>query len=131
VQACRFEYPKALQFNTTVVHEDGTCELLTAHNDTLVNSYNPLQLSSWRANVDMKHQVSREKVVEYCAKYATKSEPLSKPPPETFKVIVNNLKESNDSLTAVQKLLINSLRERDYISQETCHLLLQLPMLKA
>ena len=33
------------------------------------------------------------------------------------------------SLKAVQKLLINSVGERDYSAQETCHLLLQLPMI--
>ena len=31
----------------------------------------------------------------------------------------------------MQKLLINSVGERDYSAQETCHLLLQLPMLRA
>ena len=31
----------------------------------------------------------------------------------------------------MQKLLINSVGERDYSAQETCHLLLQLPMFKA
>ena len=131
VQACRFGYPKPLQTDTTIAHEDGTYQLITARNDTLVNSYNPLQLSSWRANVDMKYLVSREKVVEYCAKYATKSEPHSEPIQETFKLIVNSLKDSNNSLTAIQKLLINSIGERVYSSQETCHLLLQLPMFKA
>ena len=131
VQACRFGYPKHLQTDTAIVHEDGMYELLTARNDNLVNSYNPLQLSSWRANVDMKYLVSRQKVVEYCAKYATKSEPRSEPMKETFKLIVDSLKDSNTSLTAIQKLLINSIGERDYSSQETCHLLLQLPMFKA
>ena len=31
----------------------------------------------------------------------------------------------------MQKLLINSVGERDYSAQETCHLLLQLPMFRA
>lgn len=131
VQACRFGYPQPLQTDTAIAHQDGTYELVTARNDTLVNSFNPLQLSSWRANVDMKYLVSKEKVVEYCAKYATKSEPRSETMQETFKLIVNSLKDSNNSLTAIQKLLINSIGERDYSSQETCHLLLQLPMFKA
>lgn len=120
----RFGYPKPLQTDTAIAHEDGTHELLTTRNDTLVNSYNPLQLSSWRANVDMKYLVSREKVVEYCAKYATKSEPRSEPMQKTFKLIVNSLKDSNNSFTAIQKVLINSIGEHDYSSQETCHLFL-------
>ena len=130
-QECRFGYPKPLQEQTTIVNEDGECELFTARNDPLVNSYNQIQLSAWRANVDMKYLVSKEKVVEYCAKYATKSEPRSQSLRETFQIVVNSLKEGSYSVTAVQKLLINSIGERDYSAQETCHLLLQLPMFKA
>ena len=130
-QSCRFGYPQPLQRETTLSTENGIYELLTMRNDSLVNSYNPIQLSAWRGNVDMKYLVSREKVVEYCAKYATKSEPRSETMQETFKTIVNSLKQGNDSLTAAQKLLINSIGERDYSSQETCHLLLQLPLFKA
>ena len=111
--------------------EDGEPELLTARNDSLVNSFNPVQLSAWRANVDMQYCVSRHKVIEYCAKYATKCEPRSKPMKEIFAKIVRSLKDDNTSLKAVQKLLVNSVGERDYSAQETCHLLLQLPMFKA
>ena len=50
---------------------------------------------------------------------------------EIFAKIVRSLKDDNTSLKAVQKLLINSVGERDYPAQETCHLLLQLPMFKA
>ena len=57
--------------------EDGDPEMLIAWNDGLVNSFNPVQLSAWRANVDMQYCVSRHKVIKYCAKYATKSEPRS------------------------------------------------------
>ena len=130
-QKCRFGYPKPLQSKTALVTEEGEPVLLTARNDGLVNSYNPVMLSAWRANVDMQYCVSRRKVIEYCAKYATKSEPRSQPLKEVFTSIVRNLRDDNSSLKAVQKLLINSVGERDYSAQETCHLLLQLPMFRA
>ena len=79
----------------------------------------------------MKYIVSRQRVVEYCAKYATKSEPQSQPMREIFQTVVDSLKNGNTSLTVVQKLLINSVGKRDYSAQETCHLLMQLPMFKA
>lgn len=79
----------------------------------------------------MKYLVSKEKVVEYCAEYATKSEPRSQTLRETFQIVVNSLKEGSYSVTTVRKLLINSIGEHDYSAQETCHLLLQLPMFKA
>ena len=39
--------------------------------------------------------------------------------------------KGNHSLKAVQKILINSVDEVDYSGQETCHLLFQLPLIKA
>ena len=130
-QKCRFGYPKPLQPETALITEDGEPVLLTARNDALINSFNPVQLSAWRANVDMQYCVSRHKVIEYCAKYATKSEPRSQPLKEIFTTIVRSLKDDSTSLKAVQKLLINSVGERDYSAQETCHILLQLPMFRA
>ena len=129
-QECRFGYPKPLQPHTAIVLEDEPT-LLTARNDGMVNSFNPVQLSAWRANVDMQYIVSRRRVIEYCTKYVTKSEPRSQSLKEVFTTIVRSLKEGNNSLKAVQKLLINSVGERDYSAQETCHLLLQIPMFKA
>ena len=77
-QLCRFGYPKELQSETVITTlECGDIELTITRNDPLVNSYNPVQLSPWRANVDMQYCLSRSKVINYCAKYATKSEPRS------------------------------------------------------
>ena len=105
--------------------------IITARNDGMVNSFNPVQLSAWRANVDMQYIVSRRRVLEYCTKYVTKSEPRSLPLRNLFANLVQGLKEGNTSLQMVQKLLINCVGERDYSAQETCHLLLQLPMFKS
>ena len=41
---------------------------------------------------------------------------------------LNDDDRSLKALQNLQKLLIKSLSERDYSAQETCHLLLQLPM---
>ena len=70
-QECRFGYPKSLQPVTSIVTEDGEPKVLTARNDSLLNSYNPVQLSAWRANVDMQYVVSRNTVLQYVAKYAS------------------------------------------------------------
>ena len=128
-QECGFGYPKPLQPDTAIVTEDEPT-LLTARNDEMINSFNPVQLSAWRANVDMQYIVSRQRVLQYCTKYVTKSEPRSQSLKEIFTTIVHSLREGNTSLKAVQKLLINTVGERDYSAQETCHLLLQLPMFK-
>ena len=95
------------------------------------NNFNPIQLSAWRANVDMQFIVSRRRVIDYCTKYITKSEPRSESLKDTFNKIVRSLKDGNRSLKAVQKLLIHTVGDRPYSAQETCHILLQLPMYKA
>ena len=129
-QECRSGYPKPLQPHTNIVLEEEPT-LFTACNDGMINSYNPVQLSAWRANVDMQYIVSRRRVLEYCTTYVTKSEPRSQSLKEIFTTIVRSLKQGNTSVKAVQKLLINSIGERDFSAQETCHLLLQIPMFKA
>ena len=129
-QECRFGYPKPLQSDTTI-ETNPEPTLLTARNDGMVNSFNPVQLSAWRANVDMQYIVSRHRVIDYCTKYVTKSEPRSETLKDTFTRIVRGLKDGNQSLKAVQKLLIHSVGNRDYSAQETCHILLQLLMFKA
>ena len=132
-QECRFGYPKPLQPVTTIDTEDkdGEPKLQTAHNDSLLNSYNPGQLSGWRANVDMQYIVSRGRVINYIAKYATKAEPRSKGLKSVYKTVLKTLDDDSNALKVTQKLLINSVGERDYSAQETSHLLLQLPMYRA
>ena len=133
VQKCRFGYPKPLQPETIISTDEENCEpiLVTARNDGLINSYNPVQLSAWRGNVDMQYCVSKHRVIEYITKYATKCEPRSETMKDVYANIVRNLKDDSTALQVVQKLLINSVGERDFSAQETCHLLLQLPLVKS
>ena len=42
--------------------------------------------------------------------------------------VLKTLKSDSSSLKMVQKLMISSVGERDYSAQETCHLLMGLPM---
>ena len=55
-------------------------------------------------------------------------EPRSQMLKDVYAAVVN---DDDKSLKAVQKLPINTTAERDYSAQETCHLLLQLPMFMA
>ena len=130
-QVCRFGYPKPLLRETSITVVDGDVQVETAQNDPVINSFNPIQLSAWRANVDMQYCISRHKVIQYCAKYATKCEPRSQMLKDIFANVVRGLNEDDRPLKAVQKLLINTTAERDYSAQETCHLLLKLPMFMA
>ena len=105
--------------------------VVTARNDGLINSHNPIQLSAWRGNVDQQYCVSKHKVINYITKYATKSEPRYQTMKEVYNNITRNLNDDSSALQVVQKLLINSVGERDLSAQETCHLLFQLPLVKS
>jgi len=129
-QQCSFNYPKPLQQVTTIEtdEKDDEPRICTARNDSLLNSYHPVQLSGWRANVDMQYIVSRGRVIKYTAKYATKPETRSKALKSVYQTVLKTLDDDTNSLKFAQKLLFSSVGERDYSAQETCHLLLQLPM---
>ena len=90
-----------------------------------------VQLSAWCANVDTQYYVSLHKLVEYVTKYASKSEPFSNPLAVVYSTTVRSLITDSTSLKAVHKLLINSVGRWDYSVQDTCHLLLQLPMVSS
>ena len=128
---CRFHYPKDLEPVTRIITKDGEPTLLTQRNDPLLNNYNPIQMSSWRGNGDMQVVASRTRLIKYCAKYAAKPEPHSKALKSTYGKIMKNLKDDGNSLKMVQKLMISSVGERDFSAQETCHLLLQIPLYRA
>ena len=79
----------------------------------------------------MQYIVSRNRVLNYIAKYAAKSEPRSKGLKAVYGNILKSIKDNGSSLKMVQKLMISSVGERDYSAQETCHLLMGLPMYRA
>ena len=72
----------------------------------------------------MQYCVSCSRVIEYCAKYATKCELHSQTLQDVFTTIVNGVSEEERCMRTLQKLLISSTAGRDYSAQETCHILL-------
>lgn len=128
-QICRFGYPKEC-YDHTFIREDNheQPELVTKRNDPYINPHNRMQLQGWRANVDLKPVISIHAALQYISKYASKAEPRSIAFTEMFNQILNNSKQDGSSLTSIQKLLLNSVAERDISAQETSHLLLSIPL---
>ncbi len=81
--------------------------------------------------MDTQYVVSRQKVTKYVTKYATKSEPRSTALQEVYRNIMKSVDDDGTPLKVVQKLLTSTVGERDFSNQETCHLLLMLPMVKS
>src|SRR5581483_198838 len=87
-----------------------------------------MQLQGWRANVDIKPVLSIHAALQYISKYASKVEPKSMAFTEIFNQILNKSNPEENPLTLIQKLLLTSISERDISAQETCHLLLSIPL---
>jgi hypothetical protein len=128
-QSCRFGYPKD-NVEETIVKDDGRGqpELVTARNDPLINPHSRLQLQGWRANVDLKPILSIHAALQYISKYASKAEPRSAAFSEIFNEILCQSEPEDSSLTSIQKLILSSVAERDISAQETCHLILGIPL---
>jgi ATP-dependent DNA helicase PIF1 len=130
-QYCRFGYPKDPTEDTYLRDDNGQPELITARNDPLVNPHDRLQLQGWRANVDLKPVLTMNVALRYVSKYASKSEPRSASFSEILSTILRNSDPSDSSLKAIQGLLLHTVAERDISAQETCHLLLELPLYRS
>ena len=102
--------------------------LTTKRNDPRVNSHNRLQLQHWRANVDLQIIVDVEACARYMAKYAAKGEPRSQTVHSIFKTCVNDLSGSSHAHKVLRGAMLRSVGERDFSAQETCHMLLSLPL---
>ncbi len=83
--------------------------------------------------MDMQYVVSRHRVVNYVAKYTTKSEYrfLIKTLKSVYGTIMKTMQDDAAPIKMVQKLMVSSVGERDFSAQETCRLLLQLPLYRA
>jgi ATP-dependent DNA helicase PIF1 len=128
-QICRFGYPKEIS-HQTYIRDDGhgQPELITARNDPLINPHNRLQLQGWRANVDFKPILSIHAALQYISKYASKAETRSGAFSDIYNQILCASNPDDPSLNSIQKLLLQSISERDISAQETSHLLLGIPL---
>lgn len=88
----------------------------------MVNRHKRFTTEHWRANTDIQGIVSLPAVLNYIAKYATKGEPRSKTMEELLRKALSG--ENDSTVTAMQKLFIQTCSERDYSAQETFHILM-------
>ncbi len=66
--------------------------------------------------------------MQYISKYASKAESGLEAFSDILNRILNESQPKNPIITSVQKLLLHSVGERDISAQETCHILLGLPL---
>jgi hypothetical protein len=85
----------------------------------------------WRANIDFRPVINKEAVIAYVAKYASKGESSSSSYQDTLQKAIRHLHNTDAAGIGYQKMLSSFAAERDISSQETCHILHQLPLLKS
>jgi len=126
---CRYKAPwKLCNKSKLYVDENGENKYEPRRNDDRLNTHNRETLMMWRPNIDWKHVLSKCVVINYIAKYAAKAEKGS----ETFHdmlIRVSNIENPNEPTThAYRRLLCETIVDRDIGAQETCHMLLELPL---
>ena len=75
--------------------------------------------------------VNRDAVIAYVVKYASKGESTSSSYQDTLQKAITCLQDSDAAGVAYQKMLSSFAAERDISSQETCHILFELSLVKS
>jgi ATP-dependent DNA helicase PIF1 len=129
---CRFDYPMSVRANPGVgLDSRNRVRFEPARNDPLLNSYNPAMIVGWRANLDIKPILSKEAAINYIAKYASKDERQAPAFPQLLASVANSMDDNGSAQMACRKTLNKMLGERSYSAQETAHLLLGIPLVRA
>lgn len=121
-------FPKELCNQSNIQNINGLLKFQPKRNDDRLNSQNPFVTSLWRANTDFQPILSKQAVINYIAKYASISEPQSTSYKDIMSSIIGTADENDPARKSIQQLLIKTVAERDYSSQEVAHLLMGLPL---
>jgi len=139
---CRFSYPKEICPKTHLAVKQSMVgkgnnkkfhyqlEIVSQRNDSWLNSHFRPAFESWKTNVDFQLIVDIGKVMGYMTKYVTKTETrVTKRVASMMKHILEASVVGNESLVAALKRTMAKLLGEQMLSmQETCHLILNKPM---
>ena len=127
---CRFFFPRPEQPAATVVKRQGKrwWSFEAERNDTHMNQYNPLISLCWLANTDCSPCTSVQAVINYAAKYCSKSKAQTNTYAQIARSVMPHVSDRNPMLSFVSKLMNKLVGERDYSTKEICHILLGLPL---
>jgi hypothetical protein len=150
---CRFKFPRNLSETTHLAlvekkyssssriarDHEGTqtpvrsrsIEIIAGTNDRWLNGHSRPFLEAWGANCDFTLLVDFDAVLNYVAKYSTKTEQNSR----GFRaVFYNAIRKANETQSTgnqtLRSIFLRSSAGREKTQQETSHLLLSLPMTK-
>ncbi|KAJ3454226.1 hypothetical protein MRS44_018120 [Fusarium solani] len=127
---CRFGFPHGQRLLASLeqVPHSKHWSFRGERNDSQMNHYNRLLAVAWLANTDVSPCTSLQQVIDYAAKYCSKSEKKSVSFAQIGKALMPRVKDHNPLISFTSKLLNQLVAERDYSKQEVSHLLLGLPL---
>lgn len=127
---CRFLFPRPQRDAAEVVKRQGKTwwSFESERNDSHMNQYNPLIALCWLANTDCSPCTGVEAVINYAAKYCSKSETQTNSYAQIARAVLPHVSDRNPMLSFVSKLMNKLVGERDYSAQEISHILLGLPL---
>ena len=85
-------------------------------------------MQGWRANCDIQLVIDHHTCIEYLAKYAAKGEKISSIARSAFVAVVSNLSDSTSAESAIRKLMVKCVGERDMGKQGVMHQILSLKL---
>jgi len=129
ILTCRYNSPWDLCDELRLFIDDqGRKKYEPARNDDRLNVHNIDLLTMWHGNVDFQPVLSRNVVLKYIAKYASKAQKRSKSYHHMLTRISNSIGSEDHALCAYRKFLAETIVYCDIGAQETCHMLLKLPL---
>jgi ATP-dependent DNA helicase PIF1 len=125
---CRFLFPRQPRETAEMIRHPGKTwwSFEGRRNDTLMNQYNRLITLAWLANTDISPCSGVEAVINYAAKYCSKTEQQTASYAEIAKAILPHVSDRNPMLSFVSKMMNKLIGERDYSAQEIRRLRLKL-----
>lgn len=125
---CRFKFPIQTEEESTLRLEDGAWKFFPKRNDRFLQRYNKFITQVWRGNTDFTAITSKDAVLNYISKYASKGEHQSESYSLILRRVCNRNPVDTPAATLVRRLLISSVAERNYSAQEIQHLLMGWPL---
>lgn len=128
---CRYGFPIQEEAQSCLRREAGSWKFIPRRNDTLLQRHNPFVSQVWRGNTDFSAITSKDAVMRYISKYASKGEYASAAYSDVLRQVVSRNQPDSPAATVVRQLLVSSVAERNYSAQEVMHLLMGWPLYHA
>ena len=106
-------------------------KIVTKRNDDRLNNHQRLQLQGWQANCDIQVIIDYHFCLEYIAKYASKAEKTSSVARDAFTSVLCESSNHNDSKSALRKLMMRAVGQRDMSIQEVMYHILSIKLVSS